>query len=242
MSFLCGIFEAAINTLLLPFRVVGAFTYKLYRRHFMPLLQYRMSMKYNKKMCDTKKELFRTLSDFRRPDGQLTVLEIGCGTGANFQFFPPGCKVICTDPNPCMQKYLRKSLENDENLVFERFVVASGEDLSSVEDESVDAVVGTLVLCTVKDVTSTLREARRVLRPGGGFLFLEHVVAEPSTWTHTIQQLIQPLWYYMGDGCRVNQATWKHLEAAGFSELRLRHVQAPLMFIVKQHIMGCAVK
>ncbi|KAM9813992.1 thiol S-methyltransferase TMT1A-like [Neosynchiropus ocellatus] len=242
MAFLCDAFKAATNVLLLPFRAAGTFTYKLYERHVMPFFLYRMSKYYNKKMCDMKKELFRTLAEFRQPDGQLTVLEIGCGPGTNFQFFPPGCKVICTDPNPGMQKYLRKSLENDENLVFERFVVASGEDLSSVEDESVDAVVGTLVLCTVGNVTSTLREARRVLRPGGAYLFLEHVAADPSTWTSTIQHLMQPLWYYIADGCRVNQATWKHLEAAGFSELRLRHVQTPLMFIIKPHIMGCALK
>ncbi len=48
--------------------------------------------------------------------------------------------------------------------------------------------------------------------------------------------------YYFGDGCETTRATWKHLEAAGFSDLQLRHIQAPLLFMIKPHIVGYAVK
>uniref|UniRef100_A0A672P0I7 Uncharacterized protein n=1 Tax=Sinocyclocheilus grahami TaxID=75366 RepID=A0A672P0I7_SINGR len=46
--------------------------------------------------------------------------------------------------------------------------------------------------------------------------------------------------YYFGDGCEATRATWKHLEAAGFSDLQLRHIQAPLFFMIKPHIVGYA--
>uniref|UniRef100_A0A3B3I9W0 Methyltransferase type 11 domain-containing protein n=1 Tax=Oryzias latipes TaxID=8090 RepID=A0A3B3I9W0_ORYLA len=112
-----------------------------------------------------KKELFRSLSEFAPSRGPLTILEVGCGTGANFEFYPAGSRVLCTDPNPHFQKYLKTNIEKNDHLTYEQFVVASGEDLGSFEDESVDAVVCTLVLCSVRDVTATLREAIRVLRP-----------------------------------------------------------------------------
>ena len=126
---------------------------------------YRLSFTYNKKMYDKKKELFRSLPEFNKPGKQLTLLEIGCGTGTNFQFYPPGCKVICTDPNPHFQKYLTKAMGDNDHLSYEKFVVASAEDMGSVESESVDVVSCTLVLCSVRDVAQTLREARRMLRP-----------------------------------------------------------------------------
>ncbi len=48
--------------------------------------------------------------------------------------------------------------------------------------------------------------------------------------------------YYFGDGCETTRSTWKHLDAAGFSDLQLRHIQAPLFFMIKPHIVGYAVK
>ena len=48
--------------------------------------------------------------------------------------------------------------------------------------------------------------------------------------------------YYVGDGCEITRTTWKHIEAAGFSDLQLRHFHAPLFFLIKPHIMGYAVK
>lgn len=137
-------------------------------------------------MREHKQDLFRSLPEFKKPGGQLTVLEIGCGTGANFEFYPPGTKVICTDPNPHFQKYLTKCMSENDHLTYDKFVVASGEDLRAVQDESVDAVVCTLVLCSVDDVAQTLRESHRILRPVSGhttipvdFISLEsHIILE----------------------------------------------------------------
>ncbi|XP_013864596.1 methyltransferase-like protein 7A [Austrofundulus limnaeus] len=242
MSFPIRFWTFVVNVLCLPLHVIHAVgLYSLYKR-MIPFVLQRMSVKYNEKMHESKKELFRDLSGFKGNGGQLTILEIGCGTGANFQFYPPGTKVVCTDPNPHFQKYLAENMKKNDRLRYERFVVSTGEDMSSVEDESVDVVVCTLVLCSVTDVAQTLREMHRILRPGGAFFFIEHVVADPSTWTYFFQHVLQPAWDYLGDGCKMTRTTWKYLEEAGFSDLKLQHINAPLFFVIKPHIFGHAVK
>lgn len=165
MSFLMSFCTSVVNVLCLPLHLIHAVgLYEIYKRVF-PSYMYRIAIEYNKKMYDKKKELFRCLPEFNKSAGQLTILEIGCGTGTNFKFYPPGAKVICTDPNPHFQKYLKKCMDQNDHLIYERFVVASGEDLGSVEDESVDVVVCTLVLCSVNNIQQTLREVHRILRP-----------------------------------------------------------------------------
>ncbi|XP_041633617.1 methyltransferase-like protein 7A [Cheilinus undulatus] len=242
MAFLMRFCTLVVNVLCLPLHLMESVgLYQIYKRVF-PILLYRFSKSYNKKMHDKKTELFRSLSEFKKAGKQLTLLEIGCGTGTNFKYYPPGCRVICADPNPSFQSYLKLSMTENEQLTYERFMVASGEDMGSVEDESVDVVVCTLVLCSVKDIPQTLREIHRILRPGGAFFFMEHVVANPSTWTHFLQHVLQPAWYYFADGCQAIRDTRKDLESAWFSDLKLSHVDAPLLFLIKRHIMGYAVK
>lgn len=138
--------------------------YGMYKRLF-PLLAYNITFSYNDKMHKTKRDLFRNLGTFANTDGTLRLLEIGCGSGANFRFYPYGCTVICTDPNPHFEKYLRMSMEANKHLTYETFMVVSGEDMEKVEDGSVDVVVCTLVLCSVRNVQEVLQEVRRILRP-----------------------------------------------------------------------------
>uniref|UniRef100_A0A8D2ZN13 Methyltransferase type 11 domain-containing protein n=1 Tax=Scophthalmus maximus TaxID=52904 RepID=A0A8D2ZN13_SCOMX len=123
------------------------------------------------------KKLFHSLQEFNNCDGQLAILEIGCSTGINFEFYPPGCKVICTDPNPHYPKYLDKSMSENDHLTYDRFVVASGEDMGSVPDRSVD-VVCTLMLCSVNNIQQTLNETHRVLRRVSCLVFSDGVEDE----------------------------------------------------------------
>ncbi|KAM9362057.1 thiol S-methyltransferase TMT1A-like [Symphorus nematophorus] len=216
--------------------------YGLYK-HLFPLLAYNITFSYNDKMHKIKRELFRNVGRFANTDGTLRLLEIGCGSGANFKFYPYGCTVICTDPNPHFQKFLRRSMAANTHLTYDEFIVVSGEDMKDVRDASVDVVVCTLVLCSVRNVLRVLQEVHRILKPGGAFYFLEHVVSDPSTWTYFFQHVFEPLWYYLGDGCTVTRATWKDLEAAGFSELYLKHIEAPeVTLMIRPHIMGYSIK
>lgn len=109
------------------------------------------------------------------------------------------------------------------------------------EDNSVDAVVSTLVLCTVPDVAATLQEVLRVLKPGGRFLFMEHVAAPRGTRLRRVQQWIRPLWKVIGDGCHPDRETWTIIETAGFDSVKIEHFQAPFP-IFGPHIMGEAIK
>lgn len=138
--------------------------YSLYKRVF-PFMMFRMSLGYNKKMHERKKELFSNLSQFAGPEGTSTILEIGCGPGTNFKYYPTGSKVICTDPNPHFQCYLQEAIDANDHLKYEKFVVSTAEDLTAVSDGAVDVVVSTLVLCSVEDTKRVLEEAHRVLRP-----------------------------------------------------------------------------
>lgn len=82
-----------------------------------------------------------------------------------------------------------------------------------------------------------------VVQQGGALYFLEHVESDPSSWIYFFQHMLQPMWYYLGDGCVVTRATWRDLEAAGFSEIQLRHIEAPqVTFMIKPHILGYAIK
>lgn len=135
------------------------------RKVFFPFILDKICVVHDKKSKKHKQELFRNLPDFRGPSGELRLLEIGTGGGSNFQFYPPGCKVTCTDINPNFQESLSRNMKKNQHLHYERFLVAAGEDLHQVPSGSVDAVVCTLVLCSVNSVSSTLREVLRVLRP-----------------------------------------------------------------------------
>ncbi|XP_008490477.1 methyltransferase-like protein 7A [Calypte anna] len=213
------------------------------KKVFIPYVLGHISDIHLKKSKKQRQELFQTLPDFRRGSGELRLLEIGTGCGVNFEFYPPGCKVTCTDINPNFQQFLSKNMAKNQHLHFEQFLVASGDDLHQVPSGSVDAVICTLVLCSVNNISGTLEEVLRVLRPGGAFYFLEHVAADPSSWKYFWQQICHPTWKLIFDGCCLTRELWKNLQQANFSELKLRHVSVALPWTpVDPHIVGYAVK
>ncbi|XP_057702040.1 N6-adenosine-methyltransferase TMT1A-like [Corythoichthys intestinalis] len=230
------------SLLTLPLFLAQVFGLRSAYKRVFPLLAYHITFSYNDKVNRMKKELFRNVCGFANSDGSLRLLEIGCGSGANFQFYPYGCTVLCADPNPHFETYLKRSMDANKHLTYEAFLVASAEDMNELDDECVDVVVCTLVLCSVRDVKMVLREVRRVLKTGGAFFFMEHVVSKPSTWTFFLQHTLEPLWFYIGDGCTITRATWKDLETAGFSQLHLQHIEAPVTSVIRPHIMGYSIK
>lgn len=179
----------------------------------------------------------------RGPLGEAVAAGGGLRHRRQLQVLSPGCRVTCIDPNPNFEKFLFKSVAENRHLQFERFLVAVGEDMHQVADGSVDVVVCTLVLCSVKSQEKILREVCRVLRPGGAFYFMEHVADERSTWNYFWQQVLDPVWFLVFDGCNLTRESWKTLEQASFSKLKLQHIQAPLSWaLVRPHIYGYAVK
>jgi ubiquinone/menaquinone biosynthesis C-methylase UbiE len=155
-----------------------------------------------------------------------TVLEIGSGTGANlphYQDVGDVRRIILAEPDPFMRAKLRPKLQLVSMPVE---VIAAPAESLPCPDATVDTVVSTLVLCTVADVTASLAEIRRVLRPGGRLLFLEHVRGEghAARW----QDWLEPIWRRVAAGCRPNRATVAAIEDAGFAIDELEYFRLPL--------------
>jgi len=169
-----------------------------------------------------------------------TVVEIGAGNGANFRYYPPGVQVVAYEPNPYMHDRLRASAKAyDLDLELR---AASAERLD-FEDDTVDAVVCTLVLCTVPDPIRIIGEVRRVLKPGGRFFFVEHVAAEAGTFLRRMQDLLHRPWRYVFEGCHTNRETGALLQQAGFSRLEIDRFNSHKMPpVVVPQIVGVATK
>jgi ubiquinone/menaquinone biosynthesis C-methylase UbiE len=167
-----------------------------------------------------------------------TLLEIGSGTGANLGFLPEGLRIIGVDPNPFMHAHFRREARSRKRPAHSVRGVAESLPFP---DESVDTVLSTLVLCSVPRLEQTLREVIRVLKPGGRFLFIEHVAAPQGTLLRHIQRIVRPAWSRIGDGCQPDRTIGDAVLKAGFNKVTLYRFTAPLL-LVSPHISGEAEK
>jgi ubiquinone/menaquinone biosynthesis C-methylase UbiE len=166
------------------------------------------------------------------------IVEIGPGTGPNLKYFPKDVRWTGVESNPHMRKYL----EREASRVGLSVHLIDGTAMSMpLEDESVEIVVGTLVLCSVPCPDTVLAEVRRVLKPGGRYLFVEHVAAPEGTWKARIQRFIKPIWHCCADGCNVDRRSWEPLNRAGFTDVKYERFDLPFP-IVSPHMIGVAVK
>lgn len=142
---------------------------------------------------------------------QGRTLEIGAGTGLNLAHYPEAVtELVLTEPFAPMADQLRAKVAESGRSA--EVVEAPGEALP-VGDDSFDTVTLTLVLCTAPDPDAVLREVARVLKPGGRFLFLEHVRAEEPGLEKWQDRLHGP-WYAFGHGCHCNRDTLASIEAS----------------------------
>lgn len=190
---------------------------------FMPLYE-------RKGLADQRRRLLK------RAHGH--VLEIGAGTGLNFDKYPAGIEVLATEPDPHMLKRARKAASRAGGAVT---VEQAHAEALPAEDGSVDTIVSTLVLCSVPDVTAALKEIDRILKPGGQILLLEHVRAAEEGMAKK-QDRGERMQVRFGAGCHPNRDTRSALVAAGFEVGSVADVVLPLPKLVTPGIMGAAVK
>jgi ubiquinone/menaquinone biosynthesis C-methylase UbiE len=171
-------------------------------------------------------------------DATGRVLEIGAGTGANLPHYGGSIEsLVVAEPQPPMLRRLQNRAH--EYAPHPQVLQAPAEDLP-FEDDSFDTVVSTLVLCGVDDQPRALREARRVLRPGGQLLFLEHVRADDPGLAR-FQDRMNWLNRF-AVGCDCNRRTLGTIEATGFTVSRLEHTTMPKApKFVRPLIVGAAV-
>lgn len=157
-----------------------------------------------------------TFSAYRRrlvPSAQGLVLEIGVGSGLNLPLYTHAAThVIGLDRSPRLLSMARQV--HPETGVPIELIEGSAESLP-MEGGSVDTVVTTWTLCTIPDVVAALREMRRVLKPSGELLFVEHG-RSPDAKVRRWQDRLTPVWKRLGGGCHLNRPIRELLEGSGF--------------------------
>jgi ubiquinone/menaquinone biosynthesis C-methylase UbiE len=184
-------------------------------------------------MADTRRELLR--------DARGDVLEIGAGTGLNLRAYPREgiTRLVLTEPDGSMRRHI-EAKRGSAPVEFET-IDATGERLP-FEDASFDTVVGTLVLCEPRDPVAVVAEVARVLKPGGRYLFAEHVRSEDPRLARK-QDRWAPAWKRFAGGCNCNRTTLRVIEQAGLDVERKRLGILPKApKIVSPLLVGSAVR
>ncbi|HEY6006069.1 MAG TPA: class I SAM-dependent methyltransferase [Anaeromyxobacter sp.] len=168
------------------------------------------------------------------------VLEIGGGTGANLRFYDRRvAELVITEPEEPMARRLERKLR--AYAIPTRVIRAPAEQLP-LESETFDCVVSTLVLCTVADPERALGEVRRVLKPTGRLLFIEHVRSDDPRLASWQDRLRGP-WAWLGCGCQCNRTTVDTMRSVGLSVTDLRRAELPKALpIVKPLAIGTAAR
>jgi ubiquinone/menaquinone biosynthesis C-methylase UbiE len=163
------------------------------------------------------------------------VLEIGVGTGLSFAHYPPEVELVGVDPSaPMLRRARARAGQLGRGVTL---IEAPAEELP-FEESSFDTAVSLAVLCSVRDPAHALRELRRVLRPDGRFIFLEHVRSEDAKLARWQDRLERP-WGWVAGGCHPNRPTLEGIESAGFELVEVEHKDLPeVPRLVRPNVTG----
>ena len=170
------------------------------------------------------------------------VLEVGAGTGATLPYYPKTVtRLVLCEPDP----HMRRRLQAKCDAAGAKHVEISDASLEALPaaPASLDAVVCSLVLCSVPDQQAALKEIQRVLKPGGKLVFLEHVAADGNPNRLKWQHRIEPVWKHLTGNCHLTRRTEAAITAAGFNIERIeRESIRKVPPIVRPSIRGIARK
>jgi len=161
------------------------------------------------------------------PQARGEVLEIGIGSGLNLEFYSPEVqRVYGVDPSVELQQMARKRV--GKSPVEVKFLSQSAEEQLPLPNASIDTAVVTWTLCSIPNPSEALQQAKRVLKPTGRLIFVEHGrSSDPSVvvW----QDRITPMWKQIGGGCHLNRKIDDLITGAGFQivELRTNYIPGP---------------
>jgi ubiquinone/menaquinone biosynthesis C-methylase UbiE len=169
---------------------------------------------YDRAMRSTEEAGMREIRRETLAAARGRTIDIGAGTGLNVELFPESvAELVLAEPDEHMLNRLRPKVATWGRDVD---VVQAPADRLPFDDDSFDTAVFTLVLCTVPDPAAALREAARVLKPGGELLFVEHV-RSPEPGLARWQDRLERPWRFLGDGCHCNRDTVATIEASPFT-------------------------
>lgn len=200
-----------------------------------------MAAIYDRFMRDMERECGAAWRRELLGDVRGDVLEIGAGTGRNLDHYQDVERLVLAEPDVHMRRKLAARVASVSVAKRIDVVAWDAEQLES-DAHSFDAVVSTLVLCSVGDVERCLAEIRRVLRPGGKLVFFEHVAAEDPgrlAW----QRRVEPVWKLVAGNCHLCRETARAIEDAGFRFERMTKESArKALPIVRPTIRGVALR
>ena len=181
------------------------------------------AMTYDRQMTKVEKAGLRACRERLLAGAAGRVLEIGAGTGLNLRFYGPAVvSLTLTEPEtPMLRRLQRKAAVQAPGATVLR---APAEDLP-FEDATFDVAVSTLVLCGVEDQPRALRELRRVLRPGGQLLFIEHVRSADTRLARSQDRMNGINRFVVG--CDCNRPTLDSIQNADFTVTRVEHTTMP---------------
>lgn len=170
------------------------------------------------------------------------VVEIGCGNGRNFTHYPEATRTVhAVEPEP----HLRELATQNAQEAPVHVIVTSGRgEALPIDTASMDTAVLCLVLCAMPDPAATLAEIRRVLRPEGRLLFLEHTLAA-GPGLQVLQRLADAtIWPRIYGGCHTARLPLDSVQRAGFrlEQHRYLHYPSRLTVPASPHVIGCAVR
>ena len=175
---------------------------------------------YDRFMAGTEKAGLRERRREVLREASGRTLEIGAGTGGNLDLYPDAVtELVLTEPAEPMAKRLEAKPGDHQ-------VVRAGADALPFPDDSFDTVIATLVLCTVPDQPKALAEIRRVLKPGGRLLFIEHIRSDRERMARW-QSRLNPIQTRVACGCHLDRATPDNIAAAGLELTSVQHGELP---------------
>ncbi len=153
------------------------------------------------------------------PAARGRVLEVGMGSGLNLPFYQPEAEnIVGLDPSPELLKMAGRRIADAPSPV--SLVDGSAEDIPFA-DASFDTVLTTWTLCSIPDGAKALSEMRRVLKPSGALIFIEHG-RSPDARVEAWQDRLTPLWRRCAGGCHMNRDIEAMIGDAGFAITKLR--------------------
>lgn len=144
------------------------------------------------------------------------ILEVGAGTGVNFQFYAKEANVLAIEPSPYMLRQAEEKRKDKKNIQLVQSTVEQFYEDNVAHKNTMDAIVCTLVLCTIPDPLKALNYFYQWLKPDGKLILIEHIKFHDS-WKGKIQNFINPAWKIIGEGCNLNRKTDQMVRQAGFS-------------------------
>ena len=159
------------------------------------------------------------------PLAKGTVLEIGIGSGLNIPLYDENHvkKVVGVDSSEDMQALAKDRI--NESPIDIQLVVADAAKIP-LDDQSIDTIVCTYTLCTVSNPEGVLKEMKRILKPGGKFLFSEHGHA-PDESVNKFQLRLEPFWKFLADGCHLTRSIPELLRANGMKLDKMETMYLP---------------